>query len=69
MIFIASPFYFYPWLYVLKMDPDLDPKRRQTVTNTVDYPKNSVEHTCSFFLSSPSFSCITKFFLLKAHVI
>jgi hypothetical protein len=41
MIFIASPFYFYPWLYVLKMDPDLDPKRRQTITNTVDYPKNS----------------------------
>jgi hypothetical protein len=41
MIFIAALLNFYPWLYVLKMDPDLDPKRRQTITNTVDYPINS----------------------------
>jgi hypothetical protein len=41
MICIPSPFYFYPWLYVLNMDHDLDLKRRQTITNIVDYPKNS----------------------------
>jgi hypothetical protein len=41
--------------HILKMDPDLDPKHRQTITNTVDYPINSEN---SDYYSVPSSSLL-----------